>query len=164
MKARRQQAGEWRARQVAKTPKREQARASVARGEFVEWLRLPRSTRTVAAKRSNFKCGASLNLAIIDDRSPWSADIAAASIFELADLNTPWADSVTARKGFLIYDASAPHLKGSYRFPFARIIGGVLTADREGVEQAARDLAKADLPDGVREKARAVVTRYRVGD
>jgi hypothetical protein len=122
-------AGEWRAPRMAL--KREGARASV--GESIEWLRSPRSTKTVAAKRPNFKVGASLALPVVDDGEQWDGEAASAGVFEASGLNTPWSDGFLARKAHLVYDASAPHLKSSYRFLFARIIDGVLTADREGL-------------------------------
>lgn len=161
MKAKaRGQAGEWRARQVTKT-------LSAPRGELIAWLRTApkaaavRSTRTAAPR---WKCGASINLSLIDAGPTWDSTSAALGIFDACGLSSgPWSDGYLARRGFLAYNASAPNLKSSYKLPFARIIDGVLTADREGLEVAARDLAKAELPDDTKAKARAVITFYRVG-
>jgi hypothetical protein len=67
-----------------------------------------------------------------------------------------------ARKAHLIYDAGSPSLKSSYRFPFARVVDGKLVADREGLAQAAHDLATSvDLSDDARTKACAVIDHYR---
>ena len=83
------------------------ARARRAR-QVIEWLRPTRSVRTVAARRTIWKCGASLSLALVDDGSPWNADAAAASIFSLCELSGPWGDGARACKGFLVYDAAHP--------------------------------------------------------
>jgi hypothetical protein len=154
VKARRQQAGEWRARRVENTPKRDEAKAATA------WWQRP--TRAIAPTAPRWKVGASIALPLASASERWDGAAAAAGIYELADLNTPWADSAMARKAHLIYDAGSPSFKASYRLPFAKVIDGVLAAVPAGLAQAAHDLATcADLPDDVRTKARAVIEHYR---
>jgi hypothetical protein len=66
-----------------------------------------------------------------------------------------------ARKCHLIYDATRPDLKSSYRFLFARIGGGVPTADPLGLAEARRALeACADLSIDVKTKALRVLDHY----
>ena len=105
------------------------------------------------------KVGASTGLPI-DDESEWDGAEAEASIFEHCDFDGDDPDTNFARKGFLVYDAANPKLKGSYKLPFARVVDGRLTAIASGVRAAASRLPQADIPDDVAEKARAVIDHY----
>ena len=134
----------------------------VARGKSIEWLR-PRPIRT-AATAPRWKCGASINLTLVDDGRLWNAEAAATSIYELTGMSIgPWADSFLARKGSLVYDLANPSLKSSYRFVFAMAASdGSLVAVREGLAHAEFALsACVELPTDVRTKAAAVVAHYR---
>ena len=105
------------------------------------------------------KVGASTGLPI-DDESEWDGAEAEASIFEHCDFDGDDPDTNFARKGFLVYDAANPKLKGSYKQPFARVVDGRLTALASGVRAAASRLPQAHIPDDVAEKARAVIDHY----
>ena len=135
------------------------ARVAIARGKSSGRLR-PRSART-AATAARFKVGASLALPVVDDGAPWDGSAAATGVFAASGLDTPWGDGFLARKCHLIYDATRPDLKSSYRFLFARIGGGVPTADPLGLAEARRALeACADLSIDVKTKALRVLDHY----
>ena len=135
------------------------ARVAIARGKSSGWLR-PRSART-AATAARFKVGASLLLPIVDDGAPWDRSAATAGVFAASGPDKPWGDGFLARKCHLIYDATRPDLKSSYRFLFARIGGGVPMADPPGLAEARLALeACADFPIDVRMKALRVLDFY----
>jgi hypothetical protein len=60
------------------------------------------------------------------------------SIFRWADFDDNDPDPARARRGFLIYDANEPELKGSYKLPFAHVRSGELKASPPGLRAAAR--------------------------
>jgi len=64
----------------------------------------------------------------------------------------------------LIYDAAAPALKGSYKLPFADIIGGALKAVDGGLSAAASRLMQTDAPKSALDEARAVLDEYAKRD
>lgn len=81
-------------------------------------------------KPAQWKCGASLNLPIAPD-GEFDAEKAAESIFAhcgFGGAEGAKIDLSLARKGFLVYDAANPTDKASYRFPFAKVLDGRLTA------------------------------------
>jgi HK97 family phage prohead protease len=106
-----------------------------------------------------WKVGASRNLPI-DMDTAWDGPAAEASIFDHCDFDGDDPDVTLARKGFLVYDAANPKLKGSYKLPFAKAVDGRLTALASGIRAAASRLPQSDLPDDVQEKARAVIDHY----
>lgn len=106
-----------------------------------------------------FKCGASRNLPIGDDKA-WDGASAAQSIFDHAGFDGDSPDFGFVRKGFLAYDAANPKLKGSYKEPFAAIVEGRLTAMPAGIRAAASRLPQTDIPDDVKTKAKAVLDHY----
>ena len=118
-----------------------------------------RGSVVVARSTGQSKVGASRNLAL-DEVAGWDADAAAESIFEKAGFDGDSPDTTFARKGFLIYDASRPGEKGSYKLPFAKVEDGRLVAVASGIRAAAGGLLKADAPNDVAEKARAVIDHY----
>lgn len=111
------------------------------------------------AAAAEWKVGASQSLPLNEDLD-WDGSAAAASIFEKAGFDGDKPDVSFARKGFLVYDASAPELKGSYKLPFAKVIDGRLTALASGIRAAASRLPQADLPGDVADKAREVIDHY----
>jgi len=110
-------------------------------------------------KAAVWKVGASRNLPLGGDDA-WDGPAAAASIFEKASFDGDDPDLSFARKGFLAYDSANPKLKGSYKLPFAKVIDGRLTAMPSGVRAAASRLPQADIPEDVRDEARAVIDSY----
>lgn len=111
------------------------------------------------AKDENWKVGASRNLPL-DMETAWDGPAAEASIFDHCDFDGDDPDVTFARKGFLVYDAANPKLKGSYKLPFAKVIDGRLTALASGIRAAASRLPQSDIPDEAQEKARAVLDHY----
>jgi hypothetical protein len=112
-----------------------------------------------ATKESNWKCGASRNLPL-DEDSDWDGPAAQKAVFEACGFDGDKPDLAKARKAFLVYDAANPKLKGSYKLPFATTKGGRLTAVAAGLRAAASRLPQTDIPDDVRDSARAVIDHY----
>jgi HK97 family phage major capsid protein len=95
----------------------------------------------------------------IVERDTWDGAAAKERIFRWAG----WPDDPApqkARKGFLVYDADDPTLKGSYKLPFADVVDGSLVAVDAGLRAAASRLPQADLPPDVKERARALLDAY----
>ena len=92
----------------------------------------------------------------------WDGDAAAASVFEWAGFNADPAkpDPAKAKRAFLIYDADAPELKGSYKLPIARYADGRLEVVDSGLRAAASYLPQTDAPEDVRQRAREVLDGY----
>lgn len=96
----------------------------------------------------------------IDDKTSWDGPAAAERMLDAAGFNGNSPDPAKARRGFLVYDHHNPKLKGSYKFPFADLIGGELKAVKGGLHAAASRLPDSDLPDAVKTRARAVIDKY----
>jgi hypothetical protein len=97
---------------------------------------------------ARWKVGASLALPVAAASEPWDSTVAATGIFALCGFSGPWGpdDAVTARKGFLCYDAANPSFKGSYKLAFAKVAGdGVLVAVPAGLVEAGRALEACSL-------------------
>lgn len=109
--------------------------------------------------KTQVKVGASRNLPI-DEASAWDGPAAEKSVFDHCNFDGDDPDTTLARKAFLAYDAAAPTLKGSYHLPFAKVVDGRLTAVAAGVRAAASRLPQTDIPDDVKDKARAVIEHY----
>jgi hypothetical protein len=99
----------------------------------------------------DWKVGASRNLPI-DEDSAWDAAAAEQTIFAHCGFDGDKPDTALARKAFLLYDATNPKLRSSYKLPFAKIADGRLIAVAAGIRAAA--LLDADG------KARAVIDHY----
>lgn len=114
---------------------------------------------SLKAEKHEWKVGASRNLPLAEG-DDWDGAAAKASIFEHCGFDTDKPDTTLARKGFLVYDAANPKLKGSYKLPFARVADGRLVAAPGGIRNAASRLPQTDIPDDVAKKARAVIDHY----
>lgn len=111
-------------------------------------------TRDVA-----WEVGTDRDLPIIDGPA-WDGDAAAESVFAWAG----WPDAPDpdkARRAFLVYDADAAELKGSYKLPIARYDDGRLEVLVSGLQAAASYLPQTDIPADVAERARAVLDGYQ---
>lgn len=107
-----------------------------------------------------WKVGASSDLPL-DAATAWDGPAAAKRVLDAANFDSATPDSAKARKAFLFYDSSAPNERGSYKDPFADIVGGELKAVRGGVRAAASRLPQtADVPPAVRDQAKRVVAHY----
>lgn len=96
----------------------------------------------------------------IDDKTSWDGPAAAERMLDAAGFNGDSPDPAKARRGFLTYDHHNPKLKGSYKLPFADLVGGELKALKSGIDAAASRLPDTDIPDDVKTRARAVIDAY----
>jgi HK97 family phage prohead protease len=135
----------------------------VPRDLLVETFKAAKTPHTVrqkylaVAKAADWNCGAARDLPLDQDEA-WDGPTAEASIFDHAggdDFNPE-----VARKGFLAYDAGAPKLRGSYKLPFAHVVGGALKAAKGGIRAAASRLPQAEIGDSARSEAQGVVDHY----
>lgn len=102
--------------------------------------------------------GASRELPVVP--GDWDGDAAAASVFAWAGFDGDTPDPAKARQAFLIYDADAPELKGSYKLPIARYRDGGLEVVKGGLDSAASYLPQTDAPQEVLDRAREVLDHY----
>jgi HK97 family phage prohead protease len=96
----------------------------------------------------------------IDSSQEWDGQEARDSIFRWAGFDDDDSDPARARRGFLIYDANEPELRGSYKLPFAHVRSGELKASPPGLRAAASRLPQTDAPQDVLDRARAVLDHY----
>ena len=119
--------------------------------------------KTTAARDATWTVGSDRELSIVDGPS-WDGDAAQASVFEWAgwdaDASKSKPDPEKAKRAFLVYDANAPELKGSYKLPIARYQDGRLEVLASGLQAAAGYLPKTDIPADVAERARGVLDSY----
>jgi HK97 family phage prohead protease len=108
---------------------------------------------------ADWKCGAARNLPL-EMADSWDGSAAAGRMLDAATDSDGKIDMGKAKRGFLIYDAANPNLRGSYKEPFADLIGGELKAVKGGIDAAASRLPQTDAPADVRESARAVLDAY----
>lgn len=117
---------------------------------------MPRGKRAASA---DWKMGAARDLPL-DMSDTWDGAAAAERMLDAAGFNGDAPDSSKARRGFLAYDSANPGLKGSYKLPFADIVGGELKAVAGGIRNAASRLPQTDIPQDVQDEARAVLDGY----
>ena len=103
------------------------------------------------ASDEDWTVGASRSLKIVEWGS-WDAQKARDSMFD--------AGFDTAKRGHLAYDRNRDDLKTGYKLPFAAVEDGELVAVKEGLRAAASRLPQTDIPDSVKEEARAVLDAY----
>jgi hypothetical protein len=96
----------------------------------------------------------------IDDKDSWDGPAAAERMLDEAGFNGSSPDPAKAKRGFLAWDHHNPKLKGSYKLPFADLVGGELKAVKGGIDAAASRLPQTDIPDEVKTRARAVLDHY----
>jgi HK97 family phage prohead protease len=108
---------------------------------------------------SRWEVGASRELPL-DDAEAWDGPAAAKRMLDHAGFDGDHPDPAKARQGFLIHDAANPELRGSYKLPFADIVGGALKAVKGGIRAAASRLPQTDAPQEVLDVAKGVVEHY----
>lgn len=106
-----------------------------------------------------WKVGASRDLPI-DDSDNWDGPAAAKRMLDAAGFDGDSPDSAKAAKGFLIHDSANPTLRGSYKLPFADIVGGELKAVKRGISAAKGRLDQTDAPSSVLDEAKSVLDGY----
>lgn len=114
-------------------------------------------SRKPKADVADWKAGAARDLPI-DDSESWDGAAAEASIFEHSGGDD--FDPAKAKLGFLVYDAAKPKLRGSYKLPFAHVVGGEMKAVKGGIKAAASRLPQTDVPQVAKDEARKVIDAY----
>ena len=112
-----------------------------------------------AATAPEWVVGAAEDLPV-DDTRAWDGAAATERMLAAAGFDGNSPDPAMAKRGFLAWDHHNPNLKGSYKLPFADMVGGVLTALRNGIDAAAARLPDSDLPQEVKDRARQVIDAY----
>ena len=103
--------------------------------------------------------GAARDLRLVE-RASWDGDAAKGRIFAWAGFDGDSPRPAKARRGFLIYNAEAPELRGSYKLPFADVVDGTLVAIDAGLRASASRLPQTDAPGDVLRRARGVLDAY----
>jgi len=122
----------------------------------------PRSDRQKYLAKSQSEewvVGASRDLPL-DDASTWDGAAAAKRMLDAAGFDGDSPDAAKAAKGFLLRDKANPDLRGSYKLPFADIVGGSLKAVKAGISAAAGRLNQTDAPSSVLDEAKSVIDGY----
>lgn len=114
----------------------------------------------IRGESGDWKMGASRGLPV-DMSDSWDGAAAAARMMDACGMDGDSPDLAKLRKGFLCYDAANPTLRGSYKLPFADMVDGELKAFAGGIRAAASRLPQTDVPDSVKEDARAVLDAYQ---
>ena len=127
----------------------------------LEALRKAAGAASLSSVRAveSWKCGAARDLPI-GDSTAWDGAAAAGRMLDAAGFDGDNPDSIRARMGFLAYDSANPTNRGSYKLPFADIVGGELKAVAGGIRNAASRLPETDLPQSVQNEARSVLNGY----
>jgi len=138
----------------------------VPRSVLEETFRQAKAPRTLRQKylakdggSPDWKVGAARDLPI-DDSDTWDGPAAAKRMLDAAGFDGDSPDAAKAARGFLIHDATNPSLRGSYKLPFADIVGGELKAVKRGISAAKGRLNQTDAPSDVLNEASAVIDSY----
>lgn len=91
----------------------------------------------------------------------WDGPAAANRMLNDANIGGDNPNYDKAYRGFLVCDTANKDFRGSYKLPFADIIGGTLKADSSGISAAAQRLPQTDIPDSVRKGAQGVIDAYK---
>lgn len=118
-----------------------------------------RRRQRAAATEAEWVCDADENLPV-DTSATWDGPAAQERILDDAGFNGNSPDPAKAKRGFLTWDHHNPNLKGSYKLPFADVIGGELKAVKGGIDAAASRLPDTDIPADVKTKVRDVLDGY----
>jgi hypothetical protein len=131
---------------------KEMSDRSRAEGWYYGWWATKKSAQ-------DWKVGADRDLPLVE-RGTWDGAAAKAQIFAWAGFDGDNPDPAKARRGFLIYDASDPTLKGSYKLPIAIVEGGRLVVPTSALGPAASRLPQTGAPQAVLDRARGVLDSY----
>lgn len=121
---------------------------------------IDRAIRRVAPEvRSPWVAGGDESLPV-DETREWDGAAAAERVFALAGFDTDEPSPSIAARAFLVHDAGAPELRGSYKLGFADVIDGELVAIRSGLNAAASRLEQTDIPAEAMDAAREILEEY----
>lgn len=110
---------------------------------------------------ASWKVGVGRDLTVGKDIE-WDGSAAAASVFKAAGFDGDSPDTALARKAFLIYNAAAPKLKGSYKLPIAQWSNGKLVVVPAGLRNAASRLPQVKgVPQDVIDRAGRALNSYK---
>lgn len=111
----------------------------------------------------SWKASGKTDLPLAGDDRDWDGEAAQEAIFKWAG----WPDHedpAKARQGFFAYDDSDPKLKGSYKLPFATVVGGELKAVPHALHAVSSVIeggrGGVDLPKNVKDDIRGKVETY----
>lgn len=143
-----------------------ESKVSVPRKLLEETFRVAKTPRSVTQKYlapemkegSEWHVGCSKDLPV-EEAEDWDGAAASARMFEAAGFDGDEPDVDQVKRGFLIYDASNPTLKSSYKLPFADIVDGELKAITTGLKAVSNRLSHID--ENVRDEAWLVVVGYQ---
>jgi len=116
-------------------------------------------TKTPPRNVADWVCAARLDHPVTE-RDSYNASAAAERILDWAGFNGDNPDPGRAKCCFLAYDASEPKSKDSYVLPFCDIIGGIQHAISKGWDWAESKIDGLDIPQPVKDSARAAVEAY----
>lgn len=136
--------------------------------ETFRQAKTPRSLRHKylgKAETPDWKVGAARDLPI-DDADAWDGAAAAKRMLDDAGFDGESPDAAKAARGFLLHDAANPTLRGSYKLPFADIVGGGLKAIKGGISAAKGRLDQTEAPAAILDEAKLVIDAYekKAGD
>jgi hypothetical protein len=100
----------------------------------------------------------------VDETREWDGAAAAERVFALAQFDSENPNTELAARAFLVHDAGAPELRGSYKLGYADVIDGELVAIRAGLNAAASRLDQTDIPDDAKAEAMRILNDYRQDD
>lgn len=98
------------------------------------------------------------NLPLADDKMQWDSVAAAARVRKFT--NSTDKASATYRNAFFWFDESKPDLFGSYKLPFADVVGNKLVAVPRGIQAAAGAMRGARQPVNIPQADRARVITH----
>jgi HK97 family phage prohead protease len=100
----------------------------------------------------------------VDETREWDGAAAADRVFTLARFDTDNPNTALAARAFLVHDAGAPELRGSYKLGFADVVDDTLVAIRAGLNAAASRLEQTDIPAAAMDAAREILDEYAPED
>ena len=111
-----------------------------------------------------WKVGGARDLPLGDKTKAWDADAAEKRIRKWATRSDGEVDWKRHGRAFALHDTESPENFGSYKLPFADVIGGMLTAMPKGIMAAGGVLQGArggvDVPEAMQKMAKAMLGGY----
>lgn len=110
-------------------------------------------------KAADFRCDPARDLPVVE--GTYDSAPAVKRMLDAAGIGGDNPDPEQARRGFMIYDAAAPDLRGSYHLPFADIRDGRLTAIGNGIRRAASRLPQMNgVGPDLEKQTRMMIDHY----